>query len=153
MADLRTEKIVLKGRGVVRGIAEGNALVTKQAFGFPHGVDPKTGIITDLRHELKGQSIAGRVFVYPYGRGSSTGDLWMLETTRCGKSPVAIVNLEADAITVAGSALSMLLYAKEIPIVDKLDESSLAVLKTGDYVLVDGTRGTVKVVQRRHDTS
>jgi hypothetical protein len=148
MANPRTEKTVLKGHGAVEGIAEGNAIVTRQAFAFSHGVHPQTGVVSDVRHELKGESIAGRVLVYPYGRGSSTGDLWMLEVTRCGKSPAAIINLETDPITVAGSVLSKLIYSTEIPIVDRLDKNPLDVIKTGDYLRVDGTRGIVEVLRR-----
>lgn len=149
MPDSGKQKLTLRGRGVVGGIAEGNAIVTSQAFGFPHGVDPKTGLVTDVRHELKGESIAGRILVYPRGRGSTTGDLWMLELSRYGNSPTAIINAETDPITVAGSLLSRLTYGISIPIVEKLDRNPLDVLHTGDRLRVNGSRGTVEILSKK----
>ena len=60
-----------KGKGVTDGKNAGPALVTAQMFGFWGGVDPATGIIIDQRHELCGQSIKGKVFVFPEGEGQS----------------------------------------------------------------------------------
>ena len=39
----------------------------RQMFGFWGGVDPATGNIIDQRHELYGQNIKGKVFVFPEG--------------------------------------------------------------------------------------
>ena len=141
-------KTVLRGHPVVGGVARGAAIVAGKAFAFSHGVDPATGIVTDVRHELNGKKITGRILVYPYGRGSSTGDLWMLETTRCGNAPAAIVNIETEPITVSGAILSKMVYGKEIPIVDKLDKNPIEVIMTGDYVMVDGTLGVVEILER-----
>jgi len=145
-------RTIFRGHGVVEGIAEGEAIVTRQAFAFSHGVDPKTGIVTDLRHELKGQSIAGRVLIYPQGRGSTTGDLWMLELARCRKSPAAIINVETDPITVAGSVLSKLTYGTTLPIIEKLDKNPLDTIETGDYIRVDANRGTVEVLSKKRQS-
>ena len=60
-----------KGKGVNDGKNAGPALVTGQMFGFWGGVDPATGTIIDQRHELYGQNIKGKVFVFPEGRGST----------------------------------------------------------------------------------
>ena len=150
MVDSGENRTLLRGHGVVEGVAEGEAIVTRQAFAFSHGVDPKTGIVTDLRHELKGQSLAGRILIYPQGRGSTTGDLWMLELARCGKSPAAIINVETDPITVAGSVLSKLIYGTTIPIIEKLEKNPLDTIETGDYILVDANRGTVEVLGKKH---
>jgi predicted aconitase with swiveling domain len=150
MADSAEHLTILRGHGVVEGIAEGEAIVTKQAFAFSHGVDPKTGIVTDLRHELKGKSIAGRILIYPQGRGSTTGDLWMLELARCGKSPAAIINVETDPITVAGAVLSRLTYGITIPIIEKLDRNPLDIIETGDYLRVDASRGVVEILDKKH---
>lgn len=150
MVDSGENRTILRGHGVVEGVAEGEAIVTRQAFAFSHGIDPKTGIVTDPRHELKGQSLAGRILIYPHGRGSTTGDLWMLELARCGKSPAAIMNVETDPITVAGSVLSRLTYGVTIPIIEKLDRNPLDVIETGDYIRVDANRGTAEVLSKKH---
>ncbi len=51
-----SKKIILHGRLVVAGVAEGEALVTKHTISGFGGIDSKTVIITEVRHELRGQS-------------------------------------------------------------------------------------------------
>ena len=46
---------------MVAGVAEGEALVTKHTISGFGGIDSKTGIITELRHELRGQSFKDKV--------------------------------------------------------------------------------------------
>lgn len=71
-----------KGHVVLEGTAEGEAIVTKQPFGFFGGVDPTTGVIIDAWHELYGQSIKDKVFVFPEGKGSTVGAAIILELVR-----------------------------------------------------------------------
>ena len=40
---------MMKGRGLVKGIAEGEALVSSESLVWSHGVDPETGKIDDVR--------------------------------------------------------------------------------------------------------
>ena len=58
------------GRTIYKGIAQGEALVTSMGISFFGGVDPETGVIVERGHELEGQSIAGKVLVFPTGKGS-----------------------------------------------------------------------------------
>ena len=79
-----------KGRVLVEGTAEGEAIVTDQPFGFFGGVDPTTGVIIDAWHELHGQSIKDKVFVFPEGRGSTVGAAIILELVRTASAPAAV---------------------------------------------------------------
>ena len=45
--------VKLKGRKVVGGVAEGEALVSSEAVSFYGGVDPETGIIIDHGHPVQ----------------------------------------------------------------------------------------------------
>ena len=54
MAD---KKAVIRGRGVTPGFGEGPALISKRPFMFPHGVEPKTGDVVDVRSDLLGKNI------------------------------------------------------------------------------------------------
>src|SRR5688572_33120644 len=65
------KKIVLHGRKVVGGSAEGEALVTKDRISGWGGIDPRSGTVIETRHELKGISFAGKVLVFPGAKGSS----------------------------------------------------------------------------------
>jgi len=60
----------LPGRSISRGIGKGQALVCKDAISFLGGVDPKTGIVVEKGHAIEGKCIAGKVLVFPRGKGS-----------------------------------------------------------------------------------
>lgn len=136
------QKIVLRGRGVVKGRAEGEALVTKARIGFFGSVDPRTGVIVEEEHEIEGQNITGKVLVFPGGKGSTGGSFVLYQLATCGIGPKAIVNLETEPIIAVGAILA------DIPVVDKPNQDPLAVIKTGDYVIVDGNDGRVVVIKK-----
>jgi predicted aconitase with swiveling domain len=139
----------IKGRGLVGGRAAGYALVTKSAFTFAHGVDPRTGLITDPRSGLKGQSLKGKVLVFPHGRGSTTGPTWFLETVRNQNHPAAIINHHSEPIIVIGAVLAKLLYGQHIPVVSGFKNNPAETINTGDFVSVDGDKGLVRIRRRR----
>ncbi|MCB2190571.1 MAG: DUF126 domain-containing protein [Deltaproteobacteria bacterium] len=138
--------MILKGRGILPGVAEGRALVSDEQIVWSHGVEPSQGVIDDRKVKLHGQSIKGKIFVYPYGKGSTSSSTWILETIRCGNAPAAIINRETELIITTGFLYGRLLYEAAIPVVDQLDQDPLAVIKTGDLVRVDGAAGTVEVL-------
>lgn len=141
------KRLVLRGRGISSGLAKGEAIVTRQPFMFAHGIDVATGIIIDERHELCGKSIAGKVFVFPYGKGSTTGSTWILENLRRGQGPIAIINLNTEPIIAASSIMAKIFFGIEVPIVDRLDKNPLEIIGTGDHVNVNGNTGTVEIVK------
>jgi predicted aconitase with swiveling domain len=77
----------------MEGKAKGVALVTSQPVSFWGDLDPKSGIMIERRHELCGESVFGKVLVFPYARESSTSSVVFLEVVRCDKAPIAIVNI------------------------------------------------------------
>jgi predicted aconitase with swiveling domain len=139
--------IVLKGRGLLGETVEGEALSSKKYFGFTHGVDPSTGEVVDERHEWRGLNVKGKILVYPFGKSSSSGALWIMETVRQGNAPLAIVNVEAEAITGGGCILAEMLYDTTIVLVDKLDGDPCALIRSGDRVRVNGQTGVVEVLE------
>jgi len=135
----------IKGRGILDGVVKGEAIVSSQPFGFFGGVNPLTGEIIDKRHELFGQNIKGKVFIYPEGRGSTVGAAIMLELARTGCAPTAIVNIEIETITAAGGLLAKKFYNMDIPMVDQLQENPMELVKTGDIIEVNGSTGEIKI--------
>jgi len=121
--------ITLKGRAIWRGWARGEALVSNQPISFYGGVDPETGRIIEKGHELEGRSIAGKILVFPYGKGSTVGSYIILRLKRRGIAPKAIVNLRCEPIIAVGAIIA------EIPTIDKIDVS---MIRDGDLVKVDG---------------
>jgi predicted aconitase with swiveling domain len=137
---------VLIGRPVVAGSAEGLALVSREPLSLWGGLSPRTGEIIDRRHELSGAMAAGRVFVFPQGKGSSTSSATLLESTKAGVAPAAIINLRVDSILALGSIVADELYHRALPIV-VLSEKDFFSIKQDDYVIV-GSDGKVKVRAR-----
>jgi predicted aconitase with swiveling domain len=126
----------LEGRKIYKGIVEAEAIVTKDGISFYGGVDPDTGIVVEVGHDLEGQSITGKVLVFPTGKGSTVGSYTMYRMKKNNMAPVAIVNEKIDTIIAVGCIIS------EIPCVDKID---INCIKTGQKIIVNGSKGTVEV--------
>lgn len=132
------EKLI--GNVVVAGSAEGIALVSKEPLSFWGGVDVHTGKIIDQRHELSGADVTGKIFVFPYGRGSSTSSAVLLESIKAGVAPAAIINLKVDPILALGAIVADELYHQTVPIV-VLTEDDFYSIQEKDYLVIkpDGT--------------
>ncbi len=127
----------LQGRTIYKGTAEGPALVTSMGISFYGGVDPETGIVVEKGHELEGESISGRVLVFPTGKGSTVGSYTLYRLKKAGLAPAAIVNAECETITAVGCIIA------EIPCVDQVPIDRL---QTGLWLKVNGEAGTVEQV-------
>lgn len=114
-------------RVIKAGYAEGEALVSSEPIGFLGGVDPDTGIVIEAGHPLEGQCVAGRVLVFPTGKGSTVGSYTLYRLARAQLAPAAIVNAEADPVVAVGAIIA------EIPMVDQV---KVAHIRTGDWVRV-----------------
>jgi predicted aconitase with swiveling domain len=119
----------LQGRTIYDGQAEGEALVTSMGISFFGGVDPETGIVVERGHELEGQSIAGKVLVFPTGKGSTVGSYTLYRLKHNGLAPAAIVNAECETITAVGCIIA------EIPCVDQVP---IKEIQAGSWVVVEG---------------
>lgn len=136
----------IQGRGIAPGHGEGQVLVSHQPFMFAHGVDPSSGTVIDVRSDLYGKNIRGKVMIFPYGKGSTTGSAWFLEAIRQGNGPAGIVNVETEPIIATALAIARLVYGISIPLVDRLEDDIGAIVTDGTRVRVDGTAGKVHVM-------
>jgi predicted aconitase with swiveling domain len=135
--------IVLRGRKVVGGCAEGEALVTKETISGWGGIDPMTGTVIETHHELRGVSFRDRVLVFPGAKGSSGWSNAFHMTRLAGSAPKAMVFNRMNTKIALGAVVT------HAPSVTDLDQDPLAVVETGDWVRVDGDRGIVEVRKRR----
>lgn len=115
---------------ILPGISHGRLLATHQPISFWGCVDPATGLIADKRHDLFGESVSGKVLVFPFGKGSSTGSLMILELLRLNLAPAAIVNIRTEPLLATGPVVGRHFYGKTFPIVN-VAESDFDLLKTG----------------------
>jgi len=102
---------------LVPGEASGSALVLDAPLSLWGGLDPETGDIIDQRHPQWRANVTGRVLVMPVGKGSSSASSILLEATRLGKAPAAILLAEPDAILALGAAVARELYGVAPPVV------------------------------------
>ncbi|MFW9985307.1 MAG: DUF126 domain-containing protein [Candidatus Odinarchaeota archaeon] len=126
----------ITGRKIAPGTTTGEALVTSQSLSFYGGVDPETGVVVEKGHELEGQSITGKVLVFPSGKGSTVGSYVLYQLAKTGKGPVAIINQQTETIVAVGCIIS------DIPAIDKVPIDKI---KTGQKIHVDATNGVLEL--------
>mgnify|MGYP001125011741 CR=1 FL=1 len=134
--------IRLKGRRVVGGVAEGEAVVSPEPISFFGGVDPKTGKIIEREHPLKGIAIAGKVLVFPRGKGSTVGSYTLYAMAKNEVAPAAVINVETEPIIAVGCVLA------GIPLIDKLERNPIQVIKNGDFIRVLADEELIEVRKR-----
>jgi uncharacterized protein len=127
----------MKARTISRGKASGKVMVSTEPISFLGGVDPKTGIVREKGHPLKGRSVADKILIFPRGKGSTVGSYVMLGMKKNGVAPAAIINLEAETIIAVGAIIS------EIPMVDKPGGNIFEILKDGMDATVDADSGKI----------
>lgn len=89
----------------------GEAFVTNMPITFLGYVNRETGVIEEEGHPANGQSLAGKIAIFPKGSGSSVAPYVLLELIYRGKGPLAIINTEIDQQTVPACSLEGIPYA------------------------------------------
>jgi predicted aconitase with swiveling domain len=128
----------LTGRTIFPGRVSAEALVSKMGISFYGGVDPDTGIITEVGHDLQGQSIAGKVLVFPSGKGSTVGSYILYRLQKNGKAPLGIINANCETITAVGCIIA------EIPCVDQVD---IHQVESGMALAIDADQEQAKIMR------
>ena len=138
------DRIVLRGRKVVGGVAEGEAIVTTDTISGWGGINERTGTVIERRHELRGQSFANKVLVFPGAKGSSGWSSQFHIARLAGCAPAAMLFNEMTTKIALGAVVT------HAPALTGFDVDPLGVIETGDWVKVDAERGIVEVIKRRH---
>jgi uncharacterized protein len=135
-------RIILKGRKVIGGIAEGEALVSKMPLMGWGNVDPKNGYTTERNHPLYEVPFKGKVLVFPEPRGSG-GFVSYGRSRHFGTNPAAFVYRKGNNLTVFAA------MAADIPTVTDFDKDPIEIIETGDHVIVNGDEGIVEVIKKK----
>jgi len=149
---MSTKIKTIKGRGVVGRQVKGEAIVTKEPFMFPHGLDPRTGVVINKKHELFGRNLVGKILIFPFAVGSTSTATWLLEAIRLGKSPKALILEELDPMLAIGAILAEIFYFdKSFTVIDfpnliGKEDSPLNIIKTGDILNISGKTGLIKII-------
>jgi predicted aconitase with swiveling domain len=135
------KKLILNGRMIHGGVAEGEALVTKKALGGMGVFNVDTGTVIELGHDWKDQSVAGKVLVFKSARGSSSWSMWHQILRFLGTGPAAYV------VTGCNPQVALGAVTARVPAVTELDQDPTEVIETGDWVKVDGDKGIIEVTK------
>lgn len=109
----------VKARVICTGDVSGEVLFTDKPLLIYTGIDPASGNVVERGHPLNGQSVAGRVLVFPEAKGSTVGSWTLLQLKKNGVAPLAIVNQLCEPIVATGAIMA------RIPCVDKVDIAPL----------------------------
>jgi predicted aconitase with swiveling domain len=134
--------ILLHGRKIVGGSAQGEALVTRQTISGWGGIDPRTGTIIELRHELRGKSFKDKILVFPGAKGSSGWSAFFHMARLNGTAPKGFL------FNRMSTKIALGLVVTRAPAVSDFDRDPLTVIETGDWVEIDADQGIVKVTKQ-----
>jgi predicted aconitase with swiveling domain len=137
--ETRAPDVVIRGRKVVGGLVEGEALVTRQTISGWGGINSMTGTVIENHHELKGVSFAGKVLVFPGAKGSSGWSGSFHTTKLTGSAPLAML----FNVTTTKAALGAVVL--RVPTMTDFESDPLDIIATGDWVRVDADLGLVQV--------
>ena len=118
-------------------VIEGEALVTDVPLTFLGFVNRRTGVVEEPGHPLDGQSIAGRVLVFPRGSGSSVAPYVLLGLLYRNRGPLAVVNTALDQQTLPACSLLGVPYAHSF------NADPCLALNSGDRVRLELRDGAV----------
>ena len=123
---------------MIRGRARGAAFVCAKALAFMGDIDLDTGQVIARGHPHAGESIAGRVLIYPETKGSSGGCQVLTSLAKQKLQPAAIVLLkEPDTNLVEAAILA------KVPMVCVPQPDLIERISHGLEVTVDGSTGQV----------
>jgi len=131
--------IRIKARPVTAGVVEGEAIVSQMPISFTGGMDPDTGTIREPGHDLEGRSVAGKILVFPTGKGSTTGSWQFYAAFKRGNAPKGIINVKAEGVVAVSAIIT------DTPMVHELERDPLELIKTGDFVKINADEGFVEI--------
>ena len=132
--------LVLKGRGVAPGRAEGRALVSRQAISGWSGLDEKTGLVIEKGHPFEGRSIKDRILVLSGGKGSNGWSIHFHAAKVRNIGPAGLILPRLD------SRLAVTVAVLGLPTITDLDQDPFEAIPMDSRVEIDADRGLVTVL-------
>lgn len=130
---------ILTGRIIFSGTGQGEVIKSNLPISFFGAIDQKTGVIKEPNHPLQGQSMAGKILVFPYAKGSTVGSYILYALKKNNVAPAGMILEQCETIVAVGSIIS------EIPTVDQV---AIDRFQTGDVVRID--EGEIYFEEKSH---
>jgi len=113
----------------VRGVTEGEALVSEEGFSPRYDLDRETGIISRPGHAIQGESIAGRILFFPTAKGGIAAGWAFYDLVGKNIAPAAIVFGTANPVMVQGAVFAGITIAECPTFAEQV--------QTGDRVVIE----------------
>lgn len=125
----------LNGKTIVSGKIKGPSIISNTPISFLGDIDPDSGCVVDKNNVLYNDSISGKVFAFPHGKGSTVGSYVLYQLRKNGKAPCAIINTQAEAIVAVGAIIS------EIPMIQGINIKKIPHNKE---IIVNASKGYIE---------
>jgi len=141
------EKLVIRGRGAVPGVAEAEALVCPRSITGWGGIDPATGIIREYGNINRGKSIKDKILVIPGSKGSNGWSCYFGAARVAGAAPKGWIITRIDSSS--GVACAVMKIPAVVDFASHEDPCRL--IQTGDWVKMDGRTGLIEITRNAQD--
>ena len=118
----------------------GQALVISEGFSPRYDLDRWSGVISRVGHSAEGQSIAGKVLIFPSAKGGVAGGWAFLDMLHKKIAPKAFVFGVLNPVMVQGAVLAGL------PIMEGGYDDLFKMVKSGDQLLIDPSRKSITLL-------
>lgn len=136
---MNRRETIVKCHKISEGKAAGEVLVSQDELLF-YLIDPESSRVLEEGHSLEGKCIAGKILVFPAGKGSSSVQVdGLYQLLMRNNAPLAMIIERPDTILVT-SAIIM-----EIPLVDRVEPSFYDLVKDGDHIEVDADNERITI--------
>ncbi len=118
---------------------EGEALVTDIPITFLGFVNRETGTIEEEGHPINGESMAGKILIFPKGSGSTVAPYVLLGLFYNGNGPKAIINTDLDQQTIPACSILGVPYAHSF------EHDPCQAINMGDRIRLELRDGDVRL--------
>ncbi|WP_300668680.1 DUF126 domain-containing protein [Desulfoluna sp.] len=125
--------VKLECKKVIAEDLRAELVFSNDPISFVGGVNIQTGDVSDYRHANYKQNITGKVFAFPFGKGSSGAGLVLMEMLRIGTAPAAIINIRTDPVILTGPLVCHHFYDQTLSVIN-LSEEDYAKLAEGKEI-------------------
>jgi hypothetical protein len=138
------EKINIKGRGAIKGIIEGEALVCPKSIAGWGGIDPATGIIKEPMNVNRGKTIKNKILVLSGSKGSNGWSCYFGAARAAGSAPKGWLFTKIDSSSGVASAVMQIPTIVDFP----EDQDPCELISNGDWIKMDGNTGIVEITKK-----
>ncbi|WP_068088832.1 aconitase X swivel domain-containing protein [Polycladidibacter stylochi] len=114
--------VELNCKNVISDDITAELVYADKPFSFVGGVCIQDGIVQDYRHPAFKKQITGKIFAFPFGKGSSGAGLVLMEMLRVGTAPAGIINIRTDPVILTGPLIAKHFYNQLLPVINLSEE-------------------------------